>query len=379
MIQDVLLSLSILLFLTKIFGEISERIGLSSITGEVLVGILLGPSVLNIVAPNEFIEIIAMLGVLSLLFLAGLSTAFDSLNDIYKATIIALFSGILSLVLTFSISRLFGLDTISSIVVGVALISTSISVSIRTLTDIGEIYSKSVKTMVSASVGDDILAILALSLLMGYVNVKTITGFNLLKMFLIVIGFYVIVLNLGSLISRKMTNFFASMKDEQGLISMALVTMLFISIIADKLNITILTGAFLAGMMLAKSEYSQSIIPKLKVIGHGFLIPIFFAYVGINVNINAISSGFYLLIAIFLAEAIAKFLGGYYGSKFAGMESSEAIKIGAGLIPMGEYTLITAFIALTMNVIEVKIYSILICIVFLTNIITPRVLRFAYS
>ncbi|MCW1309180.1 MAG: cation:proton antiporter, partial [Candidatus Nanoarchaeia archaeon] len=247
MIQDVLLSLSILLFLTKIFGEISERIGLSSITGEVLVGILLGPSVLNIVAPNEFIEIIAMLGVLSLLFLAGLSTAFDSLNDIYKATIIALFSGILSLVLTFSISRLFGLDTISSIVVGVALISTSISVSIRTLTDIGEIYSKSVKTMVSASVGDDILAILALSLLMGYVNVKTITGFNLLKMFLIVIGFYVIVLNLGSLISRKMTNFFASMKDEQGLISMALVTMLFISIIADKLNITILTGAFLAG------------------------------------------------------------------------------------------------------------------------------------
>jgi Kef-type K+ transport system membrane component KefB len=234
--------------------------------------------------------------------------------------------------------------------------------------------------MISASFSDDILAILALSLLFAYVNINSASNFSLLKVFLIVIGFYVIILNLGVFISKKLTSFFVSMKDEQALISMALVTMFIVSILAEKLNILAVTGAFLAGMMLAKSEYAQSsIIPKAKVIGYGFLIPIFFAYIGLKVDLGVLSSRFFLLIAILLAELIGKYLGGYFGAKFTGIEDSDSIKIGAGLIPMGEYTLVTAILALTTGIIQIEIYSILVSIVLLTIFVTPRILKFVYA
>lgn len=380
MISDFFLSLGVLLFVTKIFGELAEKIGFSSIAGEVIAGILLGPSVLNLVVANDSIEVISMLALLLLFFIAGLSIAFEEILDVYKSIIIAIFSGSLSFFLSFLVSKLFGFDTLASLVIGIAMISTSIGVSVRTLTEIGEIYSKSAKTMISASFSDDILVILALSLLFAYVNINSISNFSLLKVFLIVIGFYVIILNLGVFISKKLTSFFASMKDEQALISMALVTMFIVSILAEKLNIIAVTGAFLAGMMLAKSEYAQSsIIPKAKVIGYGFLIPIFFAYIGLKVELSALSSGFFLLIAIFLAELIGKYLGGYLGAKFTGMENSDSIKIGAGLIPMGEYTLVTAILALTTGIIQIEIYSILVSIVLLTTFVTPRILKFVYA
>ena len=170
------------------------------------------------------------------------------------------------------------------------------------------------------------------------------------------------------------------MKDQEAMIAIPIVLMFLIALLSEQVKIAGITGAFLAGTILAKTKYAETVImPKAKILGYGFLIPLFFAYTGANVNIFSIKSDLLLLAALIFAAIIGKYLGVYFGARVMGYEHSDSNKLGWGMIPRAEYTLVIGQLALTAGAIGENIHTILILFVIATTLLTPPILKFAYE
>jgi Kef-type K+ transport system membrane component KefB len=165
------------------------------------------------------------------------------------------------------------------------------------------------------------------------------------------------------------------------MIAIPVVMMFLIALLSQQVNIAGVTGAFLAGIILAKTPYAETtIMPKAKTLGYGFLIPLFFAYTGSNVNIFAVgSAGWILLIALIVAAVAGKYIGCSLAARIAGYDSSDARKIGWGMIPRTEYTLVIGQVALVAGAITAGIHSVLVMLVLVSTIITPILIKWGYE
>lgn len=381
-VETLLFGVAILLVLAKIFGEIAERFGFSALIGEVIAGIILGPSLLNIVFPSEALGAIAEIGILFLMFIIGLSAKFEeSMGDnIYQAALIAFLGGAFSFIFCFIAGVGLGYSTIVAVTIGASLTSTAMGVTVRALNEIGQFYGKITRTIIASNVADDILSIIVMSLFLGFVQFGTISIIDSWKVFLIVIGFFIIVLKFGSLIAEKIMDFTVKLKDQESMIAIPVVLMFAIALLSEQIKIAGITGAFLAGIILSKTKYAETtIMPKAKTIGYGFIIPLFFAYVGLNVDIFSLKSELLLLIFVVIAAIAGKTIGAYIGSKFTGYSTTDAKKISWGMIPRAEYTMVIAQLALIAGVISIGIHSLLVMVVVITTIITPIILKNIYD
>jgi len=374
----VLLYIALILVVAKIFGEIAERLKFSSMVGEVLAGVLLGP-VIGIVRPDAFLEQIAGFGIIFLLFLIGLHTNFDSVRkDMYKASVL----GIIAAGLSFAGGFLVGLwllnDVNAGIFIGVILMSTSTAVGLRSLIDIGEIKTRVYEMTLAIDLADDVIAILALSLLTSYFSLGAVQVWKVAALFFAVLGFIVVITTVGSKAVAKFLEIFKIMKDEQMLIAIPLVIVFVVSFLAEQVGIAGVTGAFLAGMAMNRSGLAEStIIPKVKTLGHGFFIPLFFAYSAIVFDLAVFRNSIHIVLIVLAIAALAKFIGAGYFSRVYRFNPRDQVLLGVGLIPRGEYAIVISQIALTAGIITSNIYTIMIAFVILSIIITPLLMRFA--
>ncbi|MDD5182042.1 MAG: cation:proton antiporter [Candidatus Nanoarchaeia archaeon] len=381
-LETVLIDIALLLVAAKVLGELCERIGYSSIIGEVLAGILLGPSLLNVITPNETMSALAGIGILLLMFIIGLSAKFEEAmeNNMYRGALIAILGGSLSFALAFVAGIGLGYSILVAVTVGAAITSTAMGISLRTITEIGKFYDKTTKTLIAANVADDIFSIIVMSLFVGFVTYSTINFLESWKIFLIVIGFFIVLLKFGGKIAEKIMDFTVSMKDQESMIAIPVVIMFLIALLSQQINIAGITGAFLAGIILAKTKYAENtIMPKAKTLGYGFLIPLFFAYTGVNVNIFSIGPDLLFLVVIFVVAIVGKLVGTYVGSRMGGYEHNDSLKLGFGMIPRAEYTLAIGQLALGLGAIGANIFTLLVVFVLGTTIATPVILRFVYE
>jgi len=375
----ILLYIALLLVVAKFFGEIVNKIGISSLVGEVFAGILLGPILGVVVLPNDINAQLAPfvgLGMLFLLFLSGLSTRFEDMKgDLYVGGIITVIGGVLTAVAGFLFGLFFFNDIMISIFIAVALISSSTVVAVRSLENIGEQNSYIGKRVLAIMLIDDVMAMTALAIMMMYVSSGKIFMFDIFKLILVIAGFIGVVLALGPKVSDKIFSRLHKFEDDEIIFSIALVFLLIIASISGMLGLATVTGAFLAGVILNNIQYVNELVPKIKTIGYGFFIPLFFAYIGLALKLDAILSSIFIVLLLAVITILTKFSAGAFFSKYLGIKKHERMIIGASMIPRADYSLVIANVALSIGMITANIYSIVVAVVLITIVITPVIMK----
>ncbi len=372
----ILLDIALILIVAKILGEIATRLKFSSLIGEILAGILLGP-VLLIVHPNDFLDKVASFGILFLLFLIGLHTRFDEFKkDIYRGSVLAAAGAAIS----FAAGFLIGFGVFNSfttgIVLGVVLLSSSTAIALQSLGDVGEFRTALYHKLTAVSSADDVVGILALSLLTTYLTYGTVELWKVVGLFFAVLGFFFLILTFGAKVMSGILEVFQSLKDEQIMLSIPLVILFFVAFVSEQVGIAGVIGAFLAGMAMNRSPLAESVIaPKIKTIGYGFFIPLFFAYSAVILDLGALINYTGIIILLVIVIAFAKIIGcGMLGSIY-GFSRREQLMIGIGMIALGEYSILVGQIALKAGALGQAAYTIVVAVVLISIIITPILMR----
>lgn len=376
---QMLFQIAVVLIFAKILGELAERLKFSTLFGEVIAGIIVGP-LIGWVQPSAFLEQIAQFGAIFLMFIIGLNTRFDDVKkDIYRDSFLAVLGAALSFAAGFGVGYYFFHDVAIGLVLGVAIGSTSTVVSLRSLIDVGEFRTNLYHKITMILTADDVVAILALSLLTSYMTFGAVELWKILALFFAVLGFFFLILTAGGKFVPPIIDFFGQLKDEQILLSIPLVILFIVSFASEQVGIAAVTGAFLAGMAMNRSPVAESVItPKVKTIGYGFFIPLFFAYAALSLDLSFLVTNINIILILLAAAAVTKFVGCGLASRLDGLRLREQVIMGAAMIPRGEYAIIVAQTALGFSMVTPQIYTIVISFVLLSMLVTPLVLRVAH-
>lgn len=388
---QITIAIVIIIAAAKAGGYLSYRLGQPAVVGEVLAGLLLGPSVLNVFHWSVFTDMhlsetithFAELGVLLLLFIAGLGLHLTSLVKSGKSAVL---TGSIGFVLTlgfgYILAKAFSFESQQALFIGIMIAPTSIGISAQTLMELKVLKTKVGTTLLGAAAIDDALGILGISLFLALFLGETSGGLQsvlviMLRMILYLVAFSTI----GFLILPKLTTIIERLPISQGLVAFTFTTMLFYAWSAVVMgNMAAIIGAFLAGLFFARSSLRDRIENGLSAIAYGVFVPIFFINVGLSANVRQIStSGLLLLAGILIVIFISKLIGARLGGRYGGMTSRESTQLGFGMIPRGEVVLIIATVGITEGVIGEDIYSTAVVLVILTTLMIPPILRSLFS
>lgn len=372
--------MSLLLFISLLAYYIASRIDQSVVIVDILVGLVIGPSVLNWIDYTDFVASIAHLGAIVLLFVIGLEFKFSGIYK-RKYVIIALVGLIIPWIAGYWMGGLFGYDFNTSVFIGTALTATSIAITANVLKELGKLDTDAAKAIIGAAVIDDILSLLALSISIQIVS-SDLEVTYIIWVFLKAIIFLVV----GSLLGNSIVKKYIMEVDRQPIARrfpetvfvIAMTFAFFYSMIAESIGLSAIVGAFLAGVSLEGIELKNSRSFKegadyLQII----FAAIFFVSLGILVDIHVIQGYTIILfiIALTVVAILTKVLGCYIASVAQGISHKDSLIIGFGMSPRGEVAMIAGLMGLTSGVISQDIYVTIIMMSLLTTLLTPMVLR----
>lgn len=382
--EKTLLSIVLILIFTKIGGILSRKLKMPEVLGALLAGVILGPVVLNLVQYDENIELLSNLGVIMLMFLAGLETNVEEFKKAGLSSFIIAAAGIvLPLVLGILGAALFFHDLVENVFVGVILTATSVSITVETLKELGKLNTRAGINILGAAVIDDILGLILISIVLAVAQTSGSETAGVLSIVyvLIKIILFCAASIVGVIYVPKYINKFSNYtKPSRELVTFSIAFALLIAYIAESLGIAAITGAYICGLMLSSLTHKEYLERNIKAISSGFLSLIFFASVGIEANLKGINREVILITLIMLVIAVVgKVVGCGGAARLIKFSKGEAIQIGTGMISRGEVAIITANIGLQKNIISQEIFLPTLIVVILTTIITPVLLKLAFS
>ncbi|MBI5229080.1 cation:proton antiporter [Candidatus Micrarchaeota archaeon] len=369
--------MSLLLFVSLLGYVIATRFGQSIVIGEILVGLLIGPSFLGVITYTEFIRVLAQFGAIFLLFVVGLECKFKEIYTL-KSFAIASFGVVVPWVGGFMLAGFLGYPLATSIFIGTALTATSIAITANVLKELGKLETDVAKAVIGAAVIDDILGLLALSLTTEFVA-HEISLISVLTKAGIAVGFLVVGAFAGMVLSYllSLSNYWAEKKGvPQTTFIFAITLAFFYSFVAELVGLSAIVGAFIAGVAL------ESV--KIKSYREGAMYfeivfsAIFFVSLGILINLKEITGGFSFLIFLILLVIVAvltKLVGCWAGARLFGMSSKDSLIVGVGMTPRGEVAMIVALIGLSAGYVKQDAYSGVILMSLLTTLLTPPLLK----
>ncbi|MBL7753717.1 MAG: cation:proton antiporter [Chitinophagaceae bacterium] len=385
-------NLLILLVTARFFGEIVERFKQPALIGEILAGILLGPSVLNLIHRTEEIKVISDLGVFLLVILVGLEINIDDILRSMRGRniIISLLAFFLPFFAGYFVAHAFHLPLMSAVFVGLCVAVTALPVSIRILMDLGQIQSEAGQKIISVAIFDDVLALTILGVLLNLkgsdMSTETILKTSAWS-FLKLIGF-ISVLSLLYLLIRKLTHkgnylevalnrLLEFMKGREPLFAIFFAFILLFATISELIGFHFIIGAFVAALLISEDMIGRDNLKTIESttssIAMGFLTPIFFAGFGLEFNVQSFHQ-VALLVAILFVSFSSKIVGGYVGGRLAGLSTPLSLTIGIGLNARGIMQLVIANIAYKAGIIGSELFSMLILMGVLTTMSTPLLL-----
>ena len=381
--------LVIILLAAKAAGYLSTRLGQPSVLGELLIGVLLGPSLLNILhlpfINNESlgatITELSELGVLLLMFIAGLELHLGELMSNRKVSLLASAGGLLlSIGLGWGAGRLFGMSNTAALLLGLALGATSVSISARTLMELGVLRSRVGLSLLGAAVIDDILTILAFSI---FLAVYTGSGglWGLIWLTVRMVLFLAAATAFGLLVLPRLVRWVGHLSISQGVLAFAIITLLAYGLAAELVGqMAALIGAFLAGLMFARTPEKGQIEQGISALAYGLFVPIFFINIGLSVNLRGMQlNTVWLILAVTLTAIVGKIFGAAAGARLGGLPGHEAFQLGTGMVARGEVTLIIAAVGSNAGLINGTTLSAIVVAVLLSTLVTPPMLRTVFS
>lgn len=389
--------LLLLLLLARMFGEIMERLGQPAMIGEVLAGIILGPSLLGFAEINANLKVISDLGVFLLVILAGFEIDIDELRRSVKGrnSWIAILGFVVPMLSGFIIGLIFNLDIMLSVFLALCISITALPVSIRILMDLGKLNTDIGQRIISAAIFNDVLALLILGVILDFkessTDIKQLTFtilFSVAKVLLfmiLMVGAYRLFHMAKSkvnFLNDKFEIFLSYLKGKESLFAMIMLFVLIFASLSELVGLHFVIGAFFGAILLPREmlgiDNFNTVQKNTSSITMGFLAPIFFATMGVEFNLLSINN-IYLLLVVIAASFISKILAGYLGGKLAHLSDIKSITLGVGLNARGIMELVIANIALQNGFIDISLFSILVLMGIITTVVTPFLLKKSFS
>ncbi|MFH0862144.1 MAG: cation:proton antiporter [Candidatus Altiarchaeota archaeon] len=371
--------MSLLLFMALLGYQIASRINQSVVVGEILVGLVIGPSLLNMMTYSNYVEGMAHLGAVILMFVVGLEFKPSSIYK-WKYFIIALAGVILPWIGGYLLAQLFLYDFKTSVFIGTALTATSIAITANVLKEMGKLKTKVAEAIIGAAVIDDVLGLMVLAVSNQVVqgNLSLIDDVLIvLKAVLFMVGGAYIGQNVIVKYLERMDSQPMAKKYPEMLFIFAMMIAFLYSLLAEMIGLSAIVGAFLAGVSIAgvKLTHSKDLHVGSEYM-HIIFSSIFFISLGILVDLHQVQPSLLLFTAALTATAIiTKVVGCFAASRLQGIDSGESLIIGFGMSPRGEVAMIVGLIGLTSNIITQEVYVVIIFMSLITTVITPLILR----
>lgn len=387
-----ILALVIIIAAAKLSGYLSLRLKQPSVLGELLAGIILGPTVFDIFHVSwlpfagdehlgETIAFMAELGVILLMMLAGLEL---HLSDLIKSGKVSALSGTLGviapMVLGTGAGLIFGETFAESAFIGLALSATSVSISAQTLMELGVLRSQVGLALLGAAVFDDVLVILLLSVAAILAGGAAAGFSSIVVTILWMVLFLVVAVLIGDKLLPRLAIWVERLPISQGLIAFALVVCLLYAWAAEAVGgLAAITGAFLVGLFLGRTPFKKRFDAGISSLAYGFFVPVFFINIGLSADLTGIvGEGLGLALVITVVAVVSKILGCGLGGLWGGLTRRESLQLGVGMVSRGEVGLIVATFAMTEGMFSETNFAITVFMVIVATLVTPPLLRLAF-
>ncbi len=390
-----LIDLALILFSTKILGLFSQKFRMPQVVGALVAGLLLGPAVFSLIQETDFLKTTASLGVIVLMFTSGLETDIHELKNSGKASFIIALAGVLvPLAGGFAVGCYFnnpdllvhntagpqGNLLLQNIFLGTILTATSVSITVETLREMGKLRGPVGSAILGAAIIDDVLGIVALTIVTSFADPTVHIGEVLIKIVL----FFVFAILAGSFFAhffRWWTN--RTNENCTQHVIIAFVFCLVMAYTAEQMyGVTDITGAFVAGLFISNTmseKHSSFLNDSFQTLSFLYLSPVFFASIGLQVEIQGMNAHILLFaVALTIAAVLSKLIGCGLGAKFCRYTTRESLQIGVGMVSRGEVALIVASKGANLGLISKELFGPVIVVVVVTTIITPILLKVVF-
>lgn len=379
-----LLYIAIILLSTKLLGIVARKLGMPQVVGALFAGIILGPSVLNMIPTSgeigTFITYLAELGVIFLMFAAGLETDMQELKKNSVPALIVASIGVLvpiaggfaAYAAAFHPDLSQQINVLKAVFIGVVLSATSVSITVETLREMGKLNGKVGTTILGAAVIDDILGIIVLTIVSSLQD----TSVSIVSVLLRIVLYFVFIGAVYFAV-HKAKNYLEKLDGKRTIAIAAFVFCLVMAYISETVfGIADITGAYFAGLIICSLKIQPYVNQKTEVISYMFFSPVFFVSIGLKTTIAGMTSQVAWFAVVLLLVAIAsKVIGCGLGAKICGFRSKDALQIGVGMISRGEVALIVAQKGYQYGMMEDALFGPIVLVVIVTTLITPILLK----
>ena len=386
---EYLLDLALILLSTKVLGLLTRRVCMPQVVGALLAGLILGPACLGVLKGTEFIHQVSEIGVIVPMFCAGLETDIQELKRTGKASFIIAFLGVLvPLAGGFGIAWIFNRPgmiestatasiMLQNIFIGVILTATSVSITVETLKEMGKLNTKAGNAILGAAIIDDILGIIALTIITSLAD----SSVNVWMVFVKILGFFVFVGVGGYLIHTLFQKWVKGYeRDLRRFVIIAFVICLIFSYCAEKFfGVADITGAFFAGLIITNTTHTNYIERRFGILSYILLSPVFFASIGIQVELPKMDAMILLFAVLLVIVAVlTKVVGCGLGAKLCHYSNQDALRIGMGMVSRGEVALIVASKGNAVGLMSPSLLGPVVVVVVITTIISPVLLKMTF-
>ena len=381
-----LLDLALILLSTKLLSLVTKRFKLPQVVGALLAGLILGPAVFNIIEETDFIRQLAEVGVIVLLFNAGLESNLSEFKKSGKTSFIVAVMGVIipligGTILAYCINH-GKVENVSAFVqnifIGSVLTATSVSITVETLRELGKVSTSVGNIIVGAAIIDDVLGMLVLTIITSLAG----SSVSVIKVIVKIVGFFIFSIIVG-IITYKLFNKWVDKYDidKRRFVIVSFVICLLLSFSAEEFfGVADITGAYIAGLVLSSNKETIYITKRFETLSYILLSPVFFASVGLNVKLPDLNGEIVIItIALIVVAILTKIIGCGLGAKLCGYNNMESIQIGSGMITRGEVTLIIASKGLALGLMSSYFLTPVILMVVFTSIFTPILLKIVFS
>ncbi len=372
-----ILTFGMILFLSLIISDVSRRLGQSEVIGLVLFGIIIGPYMLHLLEPTPFLKILGELGLLLMLFIAGLET---NVKEVIKMGMTPVFLAIGGVIFNIIIIMIFIVMLTNNVLLAFFLASaasaTSVGITMKVFSDHGKGSSKEAKLIIIAAIVDDIIALFLLILSSEMLVEQQLTLERFFELLWSLTGYFLTMIGLSVIVSTYLMRTILKLKARGAILMFALSFAIISSYFAVEVGLSPLVGAFIAGVILSETAARDEVIKNISPIAI-VTIPIFFVIIGMQIDVTVLYKALFIGLVYSVLAIIGKVLGGIMTGELEKpkMSTRKSLLLGFGMVPRGEVGLIFAGIGITMGILNEYWYSALIVMVLVTTFITPLILK----
>ena len=369
--ERLLFTIFVMFVSAKLAAEIFERLKQPAVAGEILAGVVIGPSVLGLVAPSELTEALSEIGVIFLLFLVGLETKpADIFRVGWRALLVAVLGVVVPFIAGYLIMFAWGETKIEAIFVGAAMVATSVGITARVLGQMGLLGLEVSRIILGAAVIDDILGLLILAVVSSLAKEGGVNYVQIGTTAALAVGFTLLVILVGARAVSRIRTRVEKLKVGQSYLIFGLSLCLGLALVASYIGVAAIIGAFLAGMALSESAEGTDMPHQAEAVTE-FLLPFFLTNIGMQLKLDALLnlSAITLALAVTILAVMSKLIG--CGLAALPLGKKKAAQIGMGMVPRGEVGIVVAQIGLSLNAVDAAAYGVVLFMAVATTLIAP--------